>query len=345
MEKKQSLLETIQQHILPQTECLGLFDGKMGVCLYYFIMGRAEKSQRLTTAGEELLSDIINSIRKVKSLSISTGTTGIGLGITYLTKHNYVEGDINEILEDMDKYIYRSLCYAKDPVDGKFYNLPLIDLLTYEIERYKDLPAGWHRELTKEVIILLFNQIYIQRGLDFYHEPLPFSLQNGICIYLWELAEIYQLGIERERICRVLNEMKYFLFAQRPILHANRLAMATVSLLIAKVIDEEDWEDFSQSLKDSVNLDRVLNDEFGEKAILPLDGVIGVALLCERYNCLYGKQQLVIDKEKLRRHVLSSSIWEKFEQDHVFFFTNYSLAGYCGVMLYLKYLEGQSDEI
>ena len=42
------------------------------------------------------------------SIAVEDGLAGIGLGVTYLIKNGFVEGDINELLEEIDNEIYRS---------------------------------------------------------------------------------------------------------------------------------------------------------------------------------------------------------------------------------------------
>lgn len=335
----QDRYESLLQKTLKQTDIMGLLEGKMGACVYYFIMGKKDPLSPMTQKGEALLTEIINTMHGVKKLDVTTGVTGIALGITYLIKNKYVEGCLNEILEDVDNFIYKSFCYSKDQMEGKFY-APLIDILAYQLQRYKDLEQGRRKELVKELLIILFNQIYIQRETDFYHEPLPFNLQNEVCIYLWELVELYRLGIERERILHVFHEMKYFLFAQHPILHSNRLSLAVATTLVGKTIADDGWLNFSERMIQSIDFDKIWHEEMGEKSVFPFNGVTGIAMLTILYNHIKGEKKLDMNLEQLKQRILVSSIWKKLENDHAFFFTHFSLNGYCGICLFLEYLKG-----
>lgn len=332
--------ESLLQKTLKQTETIGLLEGKMGACVYYFMMGGKDPLSPMTQKGEALLADILRSMHGTRELSVAAGITGVALGVTYLIKNKYVEGCLNEILEDVDNFVYRSLCYSKDDRDGNYYNVPLIDILAYQLQRYKDLEEGYRKELAKEMLIILFNQIYIQREPDFYHEPLPFNLKNQVCIYLWELVELYRLGIERERILHIFHEMKYFLFAQCPILHSNRLFLAVAAALVGKTVADEDWLQFSTGMIQRIDFDRIWHEEMGEKSIFSLNGVAGIALLTMLYNHIKEEKELDINLEQIKQRMLASSMWDKLENDHAFFFTQFSLNGYCGICLFLEYLNG-----
>jgi len=191
----------------------------------------------------------------------------------------------------------------------------------------------------QRTIIKLFNWIYINREDTFYNEPLPFSLRFPICIYLWELSEIYNLGIEKERIIHILNEMKYFLFSQRPILHANRLLLMVISLLIANTIKDEDWTSFSDDLRENICWQRILKEEILDKNIFPINGLIAIWLISTFYNKINGEERIKLDREYYKQRIINSSFWERIQYDKNFLMNHYSLDGYCGVKLFLISLE------
>jgi hypothetical protein len=81
------------------------------------------------------LNEVINNLSNNIDISVERGLAGIALGISYLVKEKFVEGDINEILEDVDGRIYKVLAFQK-PEENKFPKPALLYLLHYLYVRY-----------------------------------------------------------------------------------------------------------------------------------------------------------------------------------------------------------------
>ena len=98
----------IIHHLLlksPFRSHLGLLKGKMGIALMFFLYGRAKKSDVYSDYASELLDDIWSEIGTNETLFFAEGLCGIGWGIEYLIQHGYVDGDTNEICEDIDRKV------------------------------------------------------------------------------------------------------------------------------------------------------------------------------------------------------------------------------------------------
>ena len=71
----------------------------------------------------------------LSSTNFRDGLAGIGWGIEYLLQNNYYEGDSEEILEDVDNVIFKSVYEARLPLLG--VNEGLCGYLLYLNSRHK----------------------------------------------------------------------------------------------------------------------------------------------------------------------------------------------------------------
>lgn len=84
---------------------LGLFHGKMGIVLFFFHYSRYTNDELYEDFAGELLDEIYQEIHDRIPLDLESGLCGIGWGIEYLLKKEFVEGDSMDILEDIDKKV------------------------------------------------------------------------------------------------------------------------------------------------------------------------------------------------------------------------------------------------
>lgn len=324
---------------LTQIKYSSLLNGDMGVCIFLFIKGREKGNAELTAEAENILKRSIEEISANQRLDLTNGITGIALGLAYLVKNNYVEGDINDILSEIDEKVYKKFSLKTDFGGYSKLDLPLTDLLMYYIIRHKQTVSENMKELQRRVMTDLINWTYMHRNEAFYDEPYPFSLtDNVICMYLYELALLYSRGFERERIKHILVEMEYFLFSRFPALHSNRLLLTAMAAYVAKATGLGEWTEYAKDLRQRINFDRIYGQEMTDKNIFPVNGLIGVWLAASFYNHVSDYEPICLDTEFYKQRIMNSSAWDRMEYDDAFTMKHYSLNGYCGVRLFLDYL-------
>jgi lantibiotic modifying enzyme len=96
------------QRLLP-----GLGYGKMGLCVHFYRLARSESNEKYGKIAERLLDEVFEDIGTVKLIDIENGLAGIGLGISYLIRNGYVQGDENHILRDVDDEIFKQISSPK----------------------------------------------------------------------------------------------------------------------------------------------------------------------------------------------------------------------------------------
>ena len=119
-------------------EQLGLFEGIMGNCLALYLLNKQIHCIEAERIAENMLERVSNEIYKIQSNTLDKGLSGIGWAINELLKTNCVEGDVDDILYEVDSIIYK---FITDPLNqiniGNTAN-GLIGYLIYTVSRLEN---------------------------------------------------------------------------------------------------------------------------------------------------------------------------------------------------------------
>lgn len=84
---------------------LGLYNGKMGMVVFFFHYARYTGNPLYEDFAEEFLNEILDSLHIETPVNFKRGLSGIGGGIIYLIKQGFIETDIAETFRDFDDKI------------------------------------------------------------------------------------------------------------------------------------------------------------------------------------------------------------------------------------------------
>lgn len=104
-ENKEEILKRIAENNLFKRHCQkknGLFHGRMGMAVFFFLYARHTDSRIYEDFAGNLIDDIYDDISTAMPVGLKDGLCGIGWGIEYLVQQRYLEGNTDEILEDID---------------------------------------------------------------------------------------------------------------------------------------------------------------------------------------------------------------------------------------------------
>lgn len=82
-------------------ESPGLYNGKLGMAILFYEYSRYSGDTLYEQFADEILDSILDLPASL-SFRFSDGLTGIGWGITYLLKEKFIEGEIDDILSEID---------------------------------------------------------------------------------------------------------------------------------------------------------------------------------------------------------------------------------------------------
>ena len=102
------LLKQIADHyLLRGLFCreMGLWNGKTGMSLFFFLLSRHTGNHWYEEFAGELLDDVCSSLSQQCPVTFADGLCGIGWTIEFLKKEGFIEGDTDDILEEVDKKV------------------------------------------------------------------------------------------------------------------------------------------------------------------------------------------------------------------------------------------------
>lgn len=84
---------------------LGLFNGKMGIALFFFFYAQSVHCDLYEEFAGELLDDICNNLSTHLPVTFGDGLCGIGWGVEFMKRQGFIEGETDEILYEIDMRI------------------------------------------------------------------------------------------------------------------------------------------------------------------------------------------------------------------------------------------------
>jgi hypothetical protein len=107
------ILESLAQPHNQYVDNFGLYNGKMGICVAFFLTYKITGNLVYRKQALSLVDEISENIDKIKELGLGAGLAGIGWGIEWIIQNKFVDEDSNEILSDLDDELYRDVIFSK----------------------------------------------------------------------------------------------------------------------------------------------------------------------------------------------------------------------------------------
>ena len=326
----QKLIRLLSSSSLPT----GLASGKIGYCLYFYRLSRLLNRKEYKSVAEKVLLSLSVDIKRGEPLDIPNGLSGIGLGITYLIKEGYITGDINSVLRDIDDLIFARLGYPQK--SRELLPSLLIQLLIYLNIRLADQKTGSEQEfLFRELIIQTINILYDQINLSFFEEPVSFSADYPLPLFLYVLGQTYRHKFYNHRIDRILEEISSKVLSIVPFLHSSRLHLLWGMYSLYQVVQPKDWIRHITILVNTLDTNRILAEELRNRSIFFKDGLTGIYLLAHNTASCFHAPRVSTFKQAIREKIICSDAWKMMEKDSYFNRKNGLFNGYCGVSLLL----------
>ncbi|MEO5991059.1 MAG: lanthionine synthetase LanC family protein [Ferruginibacter sp.] len=138
----------------------GLFYGNAGEVILLYLLSKKFKDPLLSERAAILLNSIADNIADVESLNFDNGLAGIGWAIECIAQNNFLEMNTNEILEEIDDVLYKSVLYNSD--DNISLANGLLGKFNYFLSRFKSRNQNTHRLKNifhEECLILLTDDL------------------------------------------------------------------------------------------------------------------------------------------------------------------------------------------
>lgn len=135
---------------LDNTEMPGLFNGKMGLCLFLYEYSRFSGNETYGDIASDLLDDVIHHTGKRLSPNIDDGVAGIGCGLALMVNKSFVESDDNDLFSDIDETLLskpRDLMYSE-----RRRMSPVFSSGVYLSYRLKNTPDDIDRQMIEKIV-------------------------------------------------------------------------------------------------------------------------------------------------------------------------------------------------
>jgi len=145
-----------------------LYYGKTGEVLLLYLLFLKTEDIRLQNRAVNNLNEISENIAFVEDLGFAEGLAGIGWAIEWVAQNNLLEIDTNEVLEDVDSILYKSVIFSSDN-NISLYNGTLGKFL-YFLSRYRSKNPNTIRLKNifhEECLILLTDDLYEKTHGDY----------------------------------------------------------------------------------------------------------------------------------------------------------------------------------
>ncbi|GCB35772.1 hypothetical protein [Bacteroides faecalis] len=188
---------------LANTEQVGLFDGKIGVCLFLYRYARYSGNRIYENIASNLLDEIFGQLKPDLSPSAIDGVAGIGFGLTNLIKEGFLEVDPSEsVFHYVDEALFRDV---RSPLMKEInFPIPLFSSGMYLLSRMSwrmdDIDNVWITGMIENSRSIIASGINNKRKLKL-------SLLNSMLYVLcgfYERLEVNKIGI-RKLLNDILN--------------------------------------------------------------------------------------------------------------------------------------------
>jgi len=321
---------------------IGLADGKMGHCIYYYYIGRISDNNEYKQKAELLINDIFEKIKMIKMLDIKNGLAGIGLGVEYLIDNKYATGNSNNILEDVDNELFKQICNLdKLKEDDLSPHLQFIYYFTARLKKQSKNSENEH--LFKEAIIYGMNFISDKIFQYFIDEPVAFSMENPLIQSLFVLSQCCKL--HKDKAYRTLNEISLNILSKIPILHANRLYLLYAMDNINKKIEMKGWNKHIKLLAQESDIEYIIESELADDIFFS-NGLPAVYVLLSNLGEYFASDRIC----KYNKHIISkiekSPVWGKLLNDEDYLKQKSGLfSGYTGTSILLHKIYNDENRL
>lgn len=322
---------------------VGLFSGKMGLCIYFYQQSRLVENKRYMSYAEKILDSILLEINTKTLINIEDGLIGICLGLHYLVDNGFKKGNLNYILSELDDKIYKVAWFdlLKNESSSKDLVYYVLQVALYFVIRLENKKlSSANRFVFESIVIKSINRIEMTCNLnDLISEPPLFSLnQYHIVTYLYVLIRVYRLKFYNYKIIKVFDEISLKLFSSYPLLQSNRLQLISVLDMLNSEISNKKYLDYTNRLKIDIDLDKMIKSEFKSRNLFLNNGLCGLYLI---QGMLFKNRNL--NESLIIEKITRSELWNDIDREYKSIEINEGLfTGIAGiVIIYLKLMSGK----
>jgi len=292
---------------------IGLYEGKTGLAIYFYHQARLRSEKRYKAFAGKLLDSTYKQIHNKLPIDLKSGLTGICFGILHLNETGFVKGNPNYGLKELDDKIINTL-YFSYFTDNQYLSSEELKTIAhcslYLCKRIADNKLSKNeKHIFEQIVIRAVNKIETAISPEKMTEPWFFSRYDYfLALYLELIEKVYKLGFYSYKLNKVCDEWNERLTSALPTLKSHRLLMAAAMEKANRFYKSGKWTEHISLLKQSVDIESVINTDFRNKNLNIADGLSGFYIFLKENPLLTDSaKKLIVEK------IAYSEIWSDFE--------------------------------
>ncbi len=322
------------------SEDVGLCRGMISECVFYYLMGRVYDEQNYTDTADTKIDRVFEIISNDSiELDFKNGLTGIGWVIEHLVQLDFLEGDTNDILEDMDDRLFKYLSFNSSSIQKIDELLGYGFYVTKRLSNTKNKKNPESISILNNLLILIVNMISecLDQGYKIISEPISFLSTWSLPLLLILLKEVLILNIYNQKIENIIIHQLFpsfltFIPRQNVIRFYLLLALNQLNDLLR--IKELDYH--VQMLQANFDQEKIISSDFREMDIMVMDGAAGLFLLMNYcFKCNKITKDLILSEQCINK-IIKSKYWDIVKKEDSLCRDDRSfLFGICGLGIVL----------
>ena len=301
---------SVQDDNQKRNKCL--FTGDTGVCLALYLLAKVYNIPQEETEADKLFDGIHYAVANITDTSFDKGLSGIGWAVNLLNMHGCIEGDIDEIFEDVDAPIYKVLTKYDEQISTRVTN-GLLGYLLYLTARLENPNHNCDRivdRLLRAAIRNVVNKLYDSASTIF-----PQLSKDIYTTALWDfpilftlLARVHDLDIFREKIESMVHGWIMYLESAWPHYNINRLSLAASLLYLNSRCQDKDMDIQLNQLLSTVDFMK-MEDEVDDRIMNANEGWFYFLFVLKKATELMPRENSVaIQADQLRKKLLHDNV-------------------------------------
>jgi lantibiotic modifying enzyme len=221
-EKLSQIADTLVKNAAKLETNIGLMGGKIGVALFYFYYAKLTNDDKFADLGVELISNVFDEINKEFTYHTHAGgLAGIGWTVEHLAQNDFIDTDTDEILEDLDPYLHKTMIYDIQHENYDFLHGAVGNGVYFLSRMTNEKSKEYLKEFIDEMDKIShkdedgarkwLSTLNIEEKTKGYN----LSLSHGIASIIAFLGKVLETGIYNEKVSLLLNGAVQYLLKYR----------------------------------------------------------------------------------------------------------------------------------
>lgn len=297
---------------------IGLFDGKMGLCIYWYIQARCYKKEDYETKASNLLDEIYEDLgNKTYPSDFENGIIGIAFAIEYLLENGFVKGDRDDVLGEVDDVIFRNLYFEHINNRNKRATVDFDELWSaiYFAKRIQHGNISQDKYyLYKRILMEVVNRVASSVNTFIYTEPIVFAPFSYIyLVFLGLLAETAKCKFYNTKLNLLIKEWKDDMVSMVPNSEGHKYIMWHILSQLTQTIQSDNILQYLEMIKQYTDTRYFINNELHSRNIDVFGGISNWALFL-LHNKKLDSDTRTITNTKIETSILWND-WKKNKEN------------------------------